>query len=54
MKAHYFYILVFIFLLPFQAIADLLVIPTRLTFEPRERTEQVTLINTGTETRTYK
>ena len=54
MKAHYFYILVFTFLLPFQAIADLLVIPTRLTFEPRERTEQVTLINTGTETRTYK
>jgi fimbrial chaperone protein len=54
MKAHYFYILVFVSLLPFQAIADLLVIPTRLTFEARERTEQVTLINTGTETRTYK
>jgi P pilus assembly chaperone PapD len=54
MKAHYFYILVFVFLIPFQAVADLLVVPTRLTFEPRERTEQVTLINTGTETRTYK
>lgn len=54
MKAHYFYILVFVFLLPFQAAADLLVTPTRLTFEARERTEQVTLINTGTETRTYK
>ncbi len=53
MKASYFFMLLLILVLPIKANADLLVMPTRLVFEPRERTDEVTLINTGTETRTY-
>lgn len=37
-----------------QAFADLLVSPTRISFEERDRTEQVTLINSGTVKRTYR
>lgn len=36
------------------AVADLLVSPTRVSFEERDRTEQVTLINSGTVKRTYR
>ena len=34
--------------------ADLLISPTRISFEERDRTDQVTLINTGQKTRTYR
>jgi fimbrial chaperone protein len=37
-----------------QAFADLLVAPTRVSFEERDRTEQVVLINSGTVKRTYR
>ncbi len=36
------------------ALAELLITPTRVTFEPKERAKHVTLVNTGDETRTYK
>lgn len=37
-----------------QAFADLLVAPTRVSFEERDRTEQVVLINSGKVKRTYR
>ncbi|MFT6268456.1 MAG: P pilus assembly chaperone PapD [Alphaproteobacteria bacterium] len=36
------------------ATADLLIAPTRIAFTDRDRTHQVTLINSGTTTRTYR
>lgn len=36
------------------AYADLLISPTRVSFEERDRTDKVTLINTGKKTRTYR
>lgn len=50
----YFFLFAFTFLLSLNCFATLLVTPSRVVFEDRVRTSQVTLVNKGTETNTYR
>ena len=49
-----FLLFVVTFLLSLNCMATLLITPTRVVFEDRIRTSQVTLVNKGTETTTYR
>lgn len=52
-KVKSLFLFAFFILMPSYALADITITPTRIVFEDRDRFQEVTLVNSGNETKTY-
>ena len=52
-KVKSLFLFAFFVLMPTYALADITITPTRIVFEDRDRFQEVTLVNSGNETKTY-